>query len=223
MAYLLLGQEEYLEHHSKVTYARFFTLGYLIASSDVDGVVKIWSTSPPPLTWATFISPSSVTALEWLPDSERHFLYGTSAGSIKLCDKERKAVNEAVVSGGRKIPISMLACAPSGANGGVFVAGTGSVLRLYDSKTMSLVHEFGSAEEETGSVSTSPHQLTCCAFNHNSQMILTSGLDGKTHLRPPPQGLHLVVGVPVRLHPGPRYRPLGRRDFRLCSDLLREL
>ncbi len=124
-----------------------------------------------------------MTALEWLPDSERHFLYGTSAGSIKLCDKEeRKAINEAIVSGGRKIPISTLACAPSGANSGVFVAGTGSALRLYDSKTMSLVHEFGSAEEEMGSVSTSLHQLTCCAFNHNSQMVLTSGSAGKTPL-----------------------------------------
>ncbi len=183
LAYLLLGQEEYLEHHSEVTHARFSTSGYLIASSDVDGVVKVWSASPAPLTQATFISPSSVTALEWLPDSERHFLYGTSTGSIRLCDKEeRRAINEAVISGGRKVPISTLACAPSGANGGVFVAGTGSALRLYDSKMMSLVHEFGSAEEETGLVSASPHQLTCCAFNHNSQMVLTSGSDGKTRI-----------------------------------------
>ena len=39
--YLLLGQEEYLEHHSEITHCRFTTSGSVVASSDVDGVLKV--------------------------------------------------------------------------------------------------------------------------------------------------------------------------------------
>ena len=40
--YLLLGQEEYLEHHSEITHCRFTTSGSVVASSDVDGVLKVY-------------------------------------------------------------------------------------------------------------------------------------------------------------------------------------
>ena len=36
-AYLLLGQEEFQEHHAEVTQCKFSNSGYMIASSDVDG------------------------------------------------------------------------------------------------------------------------------------------------------------------------------------------
>ena len=35
------GQEEYDEHHSEITQCRFSNSGATIASSDVDGVVKV--------------------------------------------------------------------------------------------------------------------------------------------------------------------------------------
>ena len=93
--YLLLGQEEYLEHHSEITHCRFSTSGSVVASSDVDGVLKVWTPSPSgaPTTQATFISQNSVTALEWVPNSERHFLYGTRNGIVRLCDRiERRTM-----------------------------------------------------------------------------------------------------------------------------------
>ena len=93
--YLLLGQEEYLEHHSEITHCRFTTSGSVVASSDVDGVLKVWAPSPSgaPTTQATFISQNSVTALEWIPNSERHFLYGTRNGIVRLCDRiERRTM-----------------------------------------------------------------------------------------------------------------------------------
>ncbi len=182
-----MGQEEYLEHHSEVTHARFSTSGYLIASSDADGVIKVWSASPAPLTRATFISGTGATALEWLPDSERHFLYGTRSGSVKLCDtEERKAVNEAASSnasgrrseeGGSSCPVSTLSCSPNGSN---FVCGAGAALRLHDLRTMFIQHEF--SVDEAASTASRPFELTCCAFNHNSQMVLTSGTDGKMRI-----------------------------------------
>ena len=67
----------------------------MVASSDVDGVLKVWTPSPSgaPTTQATFISQSSVTALEWIPSSERHFLYGTRNGIVRLCDRiERRTM-----------------------------------------------------------------------------------------------------------------------------------
>jgi len=96
LAYLLLGQEEYDEHHSEITQCRFSHSGTTIASSDVDGVVKVWSASPgPPHTYATFVSQSGVSALDWFPHSDRKFIYGTMTGNVRICDKdERKAASE---------------------------------------------------------------------------------------------------------------------------------
>ena len=39
--YQISGQEEYDEHHSEITQCRFSNSGATIASSDVDGVVKV--------------------------------------------------------------------------------------------------------------------------------------------------------------------------------------
>ena len=93
LEYLLLSQEEYLEHHSEVTQCRFSSSsGYLIASGDVEGVIKIWSAGPPgpPHTVATFISNSSVTSLEWMPNSDSNFIYGTTSGNIRICDQSQR-------------------------------------------------------------------------------------------------------------------------------------
>ena len=48
-----------------------------------------------PHTLATFVSTCSVTSLDWIPNSDRHFVYGTSNGTVRLCDAdERKVVTE---------------------------------------------------------------------------------------------------------------------------------
>ena len=98
LEYLLLSQEEYLEHHSEITQCKFSTsTGYLIASSDIDGVIKIWSAGPPgpPRTLATFISNSGVTSLEWMPNSDSNLLCGTTSGIIRMYDQaERKTTCE---------------------------------------------------------------------------------------------------------------------------------
>ena len=93
LEYLLLSQEEYLEHHSEITQCKFSTSsGYLIASSDIEGVIKIWSAGPPgpPHTLATFISNSAVTSLEWMPHSDTNFIYGTTSGIIRICDQSQR-------------------------------------------------------------------------------------------------------------------------------------
>ena len=111
--YLLLGQEEYLEHHSEITHCRFTTSGSVVASSDVDGVLKVWAPSPSgaPTTQATFISQNSVTALEWIPNSERHFLYGTRSGVVRLCDRiERRTMQGSVFNQATNFNLKLVCC-----------------------------------------------------------------------------------------------------------------
>ena len=48
-----------------------------------------------PHTYATFVSQSGVSALDWFPNSDRKFIYGTMTGNIRICDKdERKSASD---------------------------------------------------------------------------------------------------------------------------------
>ena len=88
--YILLSQEEYLEHHAEITQCKFSSsTGYLMASSDMEGVIKVWSAGPPgpPCTLATFVSNSAVTSMEWMPHSDSTFIYATVSGNIRICDQ----------------------------------------------------------------------------------------------------------------------------------------
>lgn len=46
--YLLVLQEEYLEHRAAVCHCRFNSSGSTAVSADVDGVVKLWTVTPTP-------------------------------------------------------------------------------------------------------------------------------------------------------------------------------
>lgn len=172
MAYLLLGQEEYGEHHSEVTQCKFSSSGYLMASGDVDGVVKIWSASPgAPQTLATFISQSAITSLDWVANSERHFVYGTNTGTVRLCDKdERKATAELGTE--ESANVQQVACSP---NGSLCAVAT-TKLALIDLKSCTPV------ELDMTSNTMSLSCVTTCVFNHNSQMIITGNSDGKVRI-----------------------------------------
>ena len=206
IAYLLLGQEEYLEHHSEITHCKFTTSGFVIASSDVNGVIKVWSPSPSgaPQTLSTFITQSSITALDWIPNSERHFLYGTQNGIVRLCDSNERRTNKEMtfdqvtrkiatcikisfrtdlyILSAQGFGIRGIACSPN-ANScilGLTNSSGRSSLLLYDIRTMK-------QEQDLSSVSAPDHQspmpeLTACVFNHNSQMSVVGGSDGKIRI-----------------------------------------
>lgn len=162
----------------------------MIASSDTDGIIKTWSSTPAPQTLATFISQgSAVTALDWVKHSERHFLYGTENGIVRLCDKdERKTVKELqfeviypkneqqnlfVLSCGashlfQDQEISTIACSPNASHCVIALTKKStaeSSLMLYDMKTMVLEHDLSEAAPIS--------ELTACVFNHNSQVDKT--------------------------------------------------
>ncbi|KAI8371109.1 hypothetical protein BD560DRAFT_329192 [Blakeslea trispora] len=64
--FLICSQDEFLEHASAITHAKFSSQGELIASSDMDNIVKIWSykdQSFDPLKIRN--TSSNVLSLEW--------------------------------------------------------------------------------------------------------------------------------------------------------------
>ena len=175
LAYLLLGQEEYSEHRSEITHCKFNTDGTVIASSDNDGVIKIWNPTPSPATLATFIGNSAVTALDWITDSERHFIYGTKSGTIRLCDKNDRSSVEFGGADENSSPIIHLTANHSSfaVSTTVDINGLGS-LYLYDLKTAKIDRDLSQGIPIP--------MITCSAFNHNSQMIVVGGIDGKIRI-----------------------------------------
>ena len=177
LAYLLLGQEEFSEHQSEITHCRFSSSGNFIASSDIDGIIKIWSPTPAPKTLATFISISGVTAMDWVTHSERHFIYGTKSGTIRLCDKNDRTSVEFESSSSISAPIIHITSNPNGSSFAVSTTvdmhGLGSLF-MYDLKTSKMERDL--------SLGVPIPMISCSVFNHNSQMIVVGGVDGKVRI-----------------------------------------
>jgi len=184
LAYLLLGQEEYDEHHSEVTQCRFSHSGTTIASSDVDGVVKVWSASPgPPHTYATFVSQSGISALDWFPNSDRKFIYGTMTGNVRICDKdERKAACDFNLNeNSANSFVNQIVCSSTGNLCAIaHTCESADSLMVYDIKASKPieVNLTQSLNKGLGTNST----VTSCVFNHNAQMIITGNTDGKVRI-----------------------------------------
>uniref|UniRef100_A0A9L0KHE2 ARMC9 CTLH-like domain-containing protein n=1 Tax=Equus asinus TaxID=9793 RepID=A0A9L0KHE2_EQUAS len=69
--FIVLGQEEYGEHHSSIMHCRVDCSGRRVASLDVDGVIKVWSFNPIMQTKASSISKSPLLSLEWATKRDR--------------------------------------------------------------------------------------------------------------------------------------------------------
>ncbi|XP_076363628.1 WD repeat-containing protein 91 isoform X1 [Tachypleus tridentatus] len=187
---ILLSQEEFSEHHSCVTHCKFNSSGSMVASSDMDGVIKVWTASPSPKTFATVISKSSVLALEWATKRERLLLHGNKSGSLKIYDtKERRTVCDiSADSAGclKEQRIMSITCSPTEAS---FVCSTcpppprytsrsevpssplqGKLL-LWDMRTMQLERQLHVANTQS--------VINCCSFNHNGQLLLAGTSEGK--------------------------------------------
>ncbi|RZF32900.1 hypothetical protein LSTR_LSTR004291 [Laodelphax striatellus] len=175
--YLLLSQEEMNEHHAAVTQCRFSACGSIVASSDNDGVIKIWSPAPAPKMLSVSTMKSSVTSLAWVTRNERYFLSGTKNGIIRLHDsKESKVIwdttnDKTFMKDGR---IISLCCSPSDST---FVCACVSnqnqgKLVLFDIKTRK--------PERTLSLGLGGANLVanCCTYNHNGQLLIVGCSDG---------------------------------------------
>uniref|UniRef100_A0A2K6GMF1 WD repeat-containing protein 91 n=1 Tax=Propithecus coquereli TaxID=379532 RepID=A0A2K6GMF1_PROCO len=193
--FIVLGQEEYGEHHSSIMHCRVDCSGRRVASLDVDGVIKVWSFNPMMQTKASSISKSPLLSLEWATKRDRLLLLGSGVGTVRLYDTEAKK-NLCEISINDDMPrILSLACSPSGASFVCSAAassltsqvdssapdigskGTNQVpgkLLLWDTKTMKQQLQF--------SLDPEPIAINCTAFNHNGNLLVTGAADGVIRL-----------------------------------------
>uniref|UniRef100_A0A4W3IFT7 WD repeat-containing protein 91 n=1 Tax=Callorhinchus milii TaxID=7868 RepID=A0A4W3IFT7_CALMI len=186
--FIVLSQEEYAEHHSSIMHCRVDCSGRRVASLDIDGVVKVWSLTPPMQTKATIMSKSPLLSLEWATKPDRLLLLGSAVGIVRLYDTEaKKSLYELTID--ESCPrILSLACSPSGMSFVCCSAApsirTGTVLEtggkglnlvpgkllLWDTKTMKQQHLF--------CLDPDPIAINCTAFNHNGNLLVTGAADG---------------------------------------------
>nr|XP_051704930.1 WD repeat-containing protein 91 [Oryctolagus cuniculus] len=188
--FIVLGQEEYGEHHSSIMHCRVDCSGRRVASLDVDGVIKVWSFNPIMQTKASSISKSPLLSLEWATKRDRLLLLGSGMGTVRLYDTEAKK-NLCEISISDDMPrILSLACSPSGASFVCSAAapsltsqvdstakGVNQVpgkLLLWDTKTMKQQLQF--------SLDPEPIAINCTAFNHNGNLLVTGAADGAIRL-----------------------------------------
>ncbi|CAC5399011.1 WD repeat-containing protein 91 [Mytilus coruscus] len=189
--FLLLSQEDYIEHRAAISYSKFSNTGQYIASVDVDGVVKVWSWSPQPTTAATVMSKSAFLSVEWTTKSDRWLLLGNRSGNIRLFDvKEMKSFYEASADASYPRIISLCSnpaggsfvCSASvhrsrSASGSLELQGyTGKVGKLsyWDLRTMKMIQQLN--------LDPGPVAINCCSYNHNGQLLLAGAADGRIRL-----------------------------------------
>ncbi|XP_071476056.1 WD repeat-containing protein 91-like [Diadema antillarum] len=189
--FLILSQDEYTEHHSSITHSRFSPSSTSVASMDIDGVVKVWKTTPNPLTTTTIMFKSPLLSLEWVSKSDRMLLLGSSVGSVKLYDCEgKKLIKEAEIDSSFPRVVST-ACNPSGsafvcssasqvADWGTDLSKPGSPLHgtckltSWDLKTLKLQSELP--------LTKSAGCVNCTSYNHNGNLLVTGAADGMVRL-----------------------------------------
>ncbi|KAL3865137.1 hypothetical protein ACJMK2_006758 [Sinanodonta woodiana] len=173
--FILLSQEEYTEHRSSVSYCRFSNSGQHVASVDVDGVVKVWTWSPQPVTAATVMSKSAFLSLEWANKSDRW----VSLIILHLHNFQRKILCLCANPNSHTFVCSSTVNnrTRTGSLGGDIGPVLGSKvgrLTVWDLKSMKIDRQL--------SFEPGPVAVNCCSFNHNGQLLLTGAADGVIRL-----------------------------------------
>ncbi|XP_013383261.1 WD repeat-containing protein 91 [Lingula anatina] len=183
--FMLLSQDNYTEHRSSIIHCRFSNTGHCIASADVDGIVKVWSLQPSPVTVATIISKSGVMSLEWASPTDKLLLFGNKSGCVRLYDiKDKKTTCETMVDEVHPRVVSLSYSAVqckfvcSSVSRGRYSSegqADNSVQRmgkvaLWDMKTMKL--------EKDLPMIPGPVAVNCTTYNHNGNLLITGAVDG---------------------------------------------
>jgi len=160
--FLLLSQEDYHEHPSSITHVRFSPTGSQVASVDVDGVVKVWS-SRAATTRATIMSKAVTTCVDWVPTGDRLLLHGNRAAGVKLFDlKDNKSVSE--VSLDSAFPrVNCISCDPK------------ATVFLVSSTSRGRVSSSTSAEQTSTTRSGNIQLIDIRTFNKVQDLIVKGG------------------------------------------------
>ncbi|TVU30402.1 hypothetical protein EJB05_22022 [Eragrostis curvula] len=180
-------QETFLGHNSSISCCRFSASGSNIASSSIDGTVRIWTydSSTPSSRNATIYCGAEVSSLSWECRSDRLLLIGTTNGGIKAWNADAKRV-VCDLSTSRDFPsILDLKCSPvepvfvsaaaSRRHGSTIFDRTGfASLTVWHMKTWKPLTVLPLGED--------PPAITSVCFNHNGKILAASATDGMIHM-----------------------------------------
>ncbi|KAL7146226.1 hypothetical protein ABFS83_06G026000 [Erythranthe nasuta] len=194
-------QDTFMGHTSPISCSRFSTSGDNIASSSIDGTVRIWTydSSAPTSRNATIYCGAEVMSLEWECKSDRLLLIGTSDGGIKAWNVDAKRVVCDLTSTEAYPSILDLKCSPVEP---IFVSaaasrrqGTGYVdnlgfasLTVWNMRTWKPVTVLPLGDD--------PPAITSLSFNHNGKLLAAAATDGMIHMFDMSAGLQ-VTGWPA--------------------------
>ncbi|XP_050533685.1 WD repeat-containing protein 91 [Daktulosphaira vitifoliae] len=171
--FLLLSQESFNEHKSKITQCRFNLSGSLIASSDSDGCLKIWTAAPSPKVIGSTNLKKVVFSLDWLKTNDRFILLGCDDCTIILYDaKEMKILWELnPFKQSSNLRIQTIKCSPTDSTFVCsLVSKDNNKLLLYDLKTKKMERQLILGNDDVA--------VTCCSYNHNGQLLYAGCTDG---------------------------------------------
>lgn len=180
-AFLILSQEHYMEHKAATSHCNFNTSGTMVASADVEGVIKVWDAAQTLKTVASFNTKSRLVALDWISKNERYFMSANCNGIVRLLDTQDSRVlwemNGDSNSNLKGLRLQNLACSPIEP---VFLCsaappqGQGRLL-LFDIKTKQL--------QRSLNLNGSQNLIAnCFAFNHNGQLVAVGCSDGSVQV-----------------------------------------
>ncbi|KAL7106998.1 hypothetical protein ACP275_06G026400 [Erythranthe tilingii] len=194
-------QDTFMGHTSPISCSRFSASGDNIASSSIDGTVRIWTydSSAPTSRNATIYCGAEVMSLEWECKSDRLLLIGTSDGGIKAWNVDAKRVVCDLTSTEAYPSILDLKCSPVEP---IFVSaaaskrqGTGYVdnlgfasLTVWNMRTWKPVTVLPLGDD--------PPAITSLSFNHNGKLLAAAATDGMIHMFDMSAGLQ-VTGWPA--------------------------
>lgn len=165
-----------LGHSASVTSCRFSNDGDLIASSSLDGTVRVWDddgASTPVFDMSPCLS------VEWDVRSHHILLYGNANGRVKVWNVENKRVLSEMLVGDNDLNNVIALC--SSPSDSTFLAScsnpsrTHGKLQLWSTKTGKCIQAFALDPEL--------RPATCTAFNHNGSLCAV-GSTGTTKIRP---------------------------------------
>nr|CAB3499405.1 unnamed protein product [Digitaria exilis] len=169
-------QETFLGHNSSISQCRFSASGSNIASSSIDGTVRIWTydSSTPSSKNATIYCGAEVSALSWECRSDRLLLIGTANGGIKAWNADAKRV-VCDLNTSRDFPSCVKTLIDIFRRGSTIFERTGFAnLTVWHMKTWKPLTVLPLGED--------PPAITSLCFNHNGKILAASATDGMIHM-----------------------------------------
>ncbi|CAO3668363.1 unnamed protein product [Umbelopsis ramanniana] len=179
-AFLITTQEEFFEHTSGITHAKFSSNGSTIASCDMDNIIRTWSYQDQLSNPSKIKNAANVLSLEWEARSDKLLLIGTDSGLIRVYNTESQSIVQTFRTDEALPKVTQISCSPaesvfvsaaSNATYGTLGASAGSLIS-WNLKTMQKQQTFELEGSEASSV------INTVQYNHNGQLLVSGNDQG---------------------------------------------